>query len=225
MAIEGALFRSPHRLFRQKVTVGIPAARHPLTGDVTEWKIRPILADHVCFGTAGPEQTMFSPESGTMIAVADIQGGFYNTAEKAKEFGWNDDEHQLVIDKLREVQRTRPDYVQEVVAVRVAAPLPWSTYDELSPAEIVEFAPKLRLIAEAVRYERENLARPDVINPLEVELETAGLSADPLEEIPAHMLEPMDPTGVTVQTPPKHTESGIPLDTPGFQPKPGVIVL
>lgn len=216
-----ALFRSPHKNFRQKVR-GELLTRHPVTGDVIERK--PTIAAN--FGTLGPEQTIMNPETGSMIVVADIQGGFFDSVAAQQREGWTDEEREMVERKLREIQKTRPDYVEEIVPVHVPAPLPWQTYNELSVAEIVEFAPKLRLVPEALRYERENRARAEVINQLEVELEVAGLAnPEPIEEIPADQLKAMEPSGVTLQSPPRSTDSGIPLDTPGFQPKSGSITI
>lgn len=217
-----ALFRSPHKNFRQKVHDGTPE-RHPVTGDVIGWKIKKLAAN---FGTLGAEQTIVNPETGSLITIADIQGGFYDSRAAQERENLTDDEREMIERKLREVESTRPDYVQEIVPVHVPAPLPWQTYNELSAAEVVEFAPKLKLVSEALRYERENGNRPEVTTPLEGLIYANGLSdPQPIEEIPADQLKPMAAAGVTLQSPPRSTDSGIPLDTPGFQPKSGSITV
>lgn len=208
-----ALYRSPHKGFVQNVHKGTPE-RHPVTADIIGWKIPRLEAN---FGTLGGEQTIINPENGRPIQVADIRGGFFDSIEAQKRLGWTDDWREMVERKLDEVASSRPDYVQKVVPVHVPAPIPWGTYDELSPDEIVDLAPKLRLVSQALRYERENQNRDEVTVMLEVALEQAGLpNPEPLNEIPAEQLQQMAPKGVTLQPPPKSTASGIPLDTEGF---------
>lgn len=185
-----------------------------MTADIIGWKIPRLVAD---FGSLGGEQTIINPETGGHVQVADIRGGFFDSVEAQERLKWTDDWREMVERSLEELQQIRPDYVEKVVAVHVPAPLPWPSYDTLGPDEVVELAPKLHLVAEALRYEREHLNRDEVTVMLEVELETAGLAnPGPLLEIPSDQLKPMASQGVALQPAPRSTDSGIPLDTPGF---------
>lgn len=211
-----ALYRSPHKGFIQNVHKGTPD-RHPVTADIIGWKIPRLSAD---FGSLGAEQTIVNPENGRPVQVADIRGGFFDSVEAQERLGWTDDWREMVERKLDEVAASRPDYVQKVVPVHVPAPIPWVTYDELAPDDVVDLAPKLNLVAESLRYERENQNREEVVLMLETVLESAGLPDPlPLEEIPAEQLQQMAPRGVTLQPAPRSTDTGIPLDTEGFTPR------
>lgn len=213
---KGFLYRSPHKGFIQNVHKGTPE-RHPVTGDIIGWRIPRLVAD---FGSMGGEQTIVNPETGGHVQVADIRGGFFDSMEAQERLGWTDEWREMVERKLDEVAQSRPDYVQKVVAVHVPAPIPWVTYNELSADDVVDLAPKLNLVAESLRYERENQNREEVVVMLETVLESAGLpDPEPLSEIPAEQLQQMPPQGVTLQAPPKSTDSGIPLDTEGFLPR------
>lgn len=208
-----ALYRSPHKGFIQNVHKGTPE-RHPTTADIIGWKIPRLVAD---FGSLGGEQTIVNPETGGHVQVADIRGGFFDSQEAQERLGWQDEWREMVERKLDEVAASRPDYVQKVVPVHVPAPLPWATYNEQTAEEIIELAPRLRLIAESLRYERENEARSELVAALEGLTYANGLpNPEPLSEIPADQLKQMDPQGVTLQPAPRSTDTGIPLDTPGF---------
>lgn len=221
-----ALFRSPHRLFRQTISKGVPE-RHPVTGDIIGWKVKRITAE---FGTTGgQEQPFTNPETGETVMTADIRGGFYDTDAAAQQGEWTQDEHDLTDRVLRRVASERPDYIQEVVAVHVPAAAPWGTYDDLSDAgKIVAVAREVGMVPETIRYERENLQRADVIVPLQNILD--GMDdedqsrADPKMEIPADMLKEAPATGVTIGKAPETTDSGIVKGTPGLTLKPGQIV-
>lgn len=218
-----ALFRSPHPGFVQNVRASVTLRNS--RGDPIG--LEPALRAE--FGVFGPEQPFTNPETGESIMVADVRGGFFDSLQAQEANGWSDEDREYVELILRQVGERRPDYVQEVKAVHVPAPLPWATYDTLTDCkEIVELAQRLSLVPETIRYERENLQRPDVLAPLEDEL--AGLGdedrarAEPRSEVPAEMLEQADPQPLTVGKAPEMTDSGIVKGTPGLTLKPQQII-
>lgn len=219
-----ALFRSPHKGFVQKVRSSA-AKYHPITGVEID-RIPSLRAE---FGIFGAEQSFVNPETGEHSTAADIRGGFFDSAEAQKTHGWSDDERETVDTVLRRICRERPDYVQEVVAVHVPAPLPWATYGQSDAVEAAEFAVKLGLVPETLRFERENLNRPVVIEALESALlempEEAWDRAESRTEIPAEQLTEMDPHGVSIGAAPVMTESGIVKGTPGLVLNPATITL
>ncbi len=87
-------------------------------------------------------------------------------SEKAKlQNGWSDDDEALVLDVLRNNGPIGQMYIE---VVPVAALKPWNGYDELSDAKrIVELALAIDADLTSVeQYERENAARPEVIEAL-----------------------------------------------------------
>lgn len=216
-----ALFKSNHKGFVQVVRHRTPARFNNITGEPVEWHER-LAAE---FGTFGPEVQIFNPETGEMTETADIRGGFYDSVSAQSQFGYTDEERQAIEQKLREVAQRRPDFVQEIVAQHVPATAPWQTFDQMEPVEIVKAAKTLGLVPEAVRYEREGQARPEVLEPLEADLakmdEETQQRAEPIMQIPAAELVPGSPHGVSLGAAPQFTDTGIPLSTPGFVPKAG----
>lgn len=215
-----ALFRSPHPGFVQNVRSSVTLRNS--RGDPIG--LEPALRAE--FGLFGPERQILNPETGESITVADIRGGFFDSIQAQQQNKWSDEDREYVELILRQVAEQRPDYVQEVVAVRVAAPLPWATYGTLTDCkEIVELAQRLSLVPETIRYERENLQRSDVTAPLEGVLKAMGQDdVAPLEEIPAEMLAQEQPHGVSIGKAPEMTDSGIVKGTPGLTLKPQQII-
>lgn len=218
------LYRSPHKGFVQKVRSSVPI-RHPQSGVEVD-RIPSLRAE---FGVFGTETSIINPETGAFQDVADIRGGFFDTEATGARLGWSEDDMILVDLVLKKVCRERPDYVQEIVAVHVPAPLPWATYSNADAQTAARLAAELGLVPEALRYERENLNRPDAIDALETAMmevpEEDWARADEVEEIPASDLREQAPHGVTLGRAPETTDSGIVKSTPGLVLTSGTITL
>ena len=207
-----ALYKSPHALLRINVRSGVPARPHPATGipDPTS-EIKEIVAE---FGIGGNEFTVYNPETGQNETYADITGHFFDSVEAAERQGWTEEEHEAVVKIVDDWCRKSPAMVQKIERVHVAAPRPWPTFDENDPEEVVEFATKAGLVPHALRYERENAQRADVIVALEGYLE--GLSevekqqAESVEEYPEDALAVPKMHGAPqVAAAPQFTDGGI----------------
>lgn len=215
-----ALFKSPnHKGFVQVVRHRTPKSYNNVTGEPTEYWGR-LAAE---FGSFGPEYSVVSPETGNTVKKAQIIGGFFDSEAAQIRHGWSDEERESVEEKLREIAESRPDYVREVVAVHVAAPAPWATFDDNEPADILKHAKALGLEPEALRYERERQARPEVMEPLAKAVaalpEGEQRRSFPLMQVPPEDLLPGQPHGVTLGRPPDFTPGGIDRATPGFVEK------
>ncbi len=203
------LYVSPYKNYRQPIHKGIPE-RHPATGDIIGWKIHPLAA---AFGKVGDEQMVFNPLTQTMEVVADIQGGVYDTAVAQENEGWTDEERVIVETALDKACETTPLFIRKLNPVHVAAPAPWQTYDATKDARVVTIAAELGLVPEALRYERENANRPDIVAALEAGLDPGEVDrAKPLEKIDAHVEKP----AARIAKPPRTTRTGIVVDTPGL---------
>lgn len=213
-----ALFRSPHKGFVQNVRSS-SVIYHPNTG--VELSRTPALRAE--FGVFGAEQPYMNPETGEWTTVADIRGGFFDSEAAQVQNGWSDDERDTVEAVLRRYCSERPDLVQEIVAEHVPAPMPWETYPDNAPVDIVTFAPKLSLVPEVVRYERENLARPEVLEPLEKELEKLPPEeqrrAKPIFEVAPEFRGAAASSPLVLGRAPETTATGIVKSTPGLQLK------
>ncbi len=215
-----ALFKSPnHKGFVQVVRHRTPKSYNNVTGEPTEYWGR-LAAE---FGSFGPEYTVVSPETGNTVKKAQIIGGFFDSEAAQIRHGWSDEERESVEEKLREIAVSRPDYVREIVAVHVAAPAPWATYDVTAPADVVKNAKILGLEPESLRYERETQGRAEVIVPLSELVDKIGdegySRSAPLMQVPPEDLLPGVPHGVTLGRPPEFTEHGAVKSTPGFVEK------
>ncbi len=215
-----ALFKSPnHKGFVQVVRHRTPSRFNNVTGEPIEWHSR-LAAE---FGSFGPEYQVYSESTGSMRTTANIEGGFFDSQAAQAVNHWTDEEREAVEQKLREVCGTRPDYVREIVAVHVPADAPWATYDVTEPGDVVKNAKILGLEPEALRYERETQARPEVLEPLGkavAALPDGEARAQPLMRIPPEDLLPGHPAGVSIGRPPEFTEHGAVKSTPGFVEKP-----
>lgn len=90
----------------------------------------------------------------------------FDSEKYAKEKKLTDEEHDLIVDTLRESERNGIDYVE---IVPLPATLPWNGYDKLTSAEtIVEITIATETpVSSVLAYERENQNRADVIAALE----------------------------------------------------------
>lgn len=220
-----ALFASNHKGFVQVVRHRTPKSYNHVTGEPNEYHRR-LAAE---FGVFGPERQVYNPETGNMTTTADITGGFFDSVAIAEQEGWTDEEREAVEAKLRQVARERPDFVREIIAVAVAAPSPWQTFDATDAGEIVKIAETLGLVPEALRYEREHLNRPILTEPLAALVaemdEDDQRRADPIMEIPPGALDAGIAHGVRIGKAPEMTDSGIVKSTPGFVEKPHQITV
>lgn len=94
----------------------------------------------------------------------------FDSEAAQKHFRWTDEEHDLVVQTLRESDRLGLDYIEVATPKR---PAPWNGYDKLTdPEQIVELTIATETSVENVlAYERENENREDVIAALEEVLE------------------------------------------------------
>lgn len=86
----------------------------------------------------------------------------FDSKQAQTKFRWSDEEHDLVVQTLRESDRLGLDYIE------VSAPLaklPWASYDSLDDAEqIAELTIATGTTpADVIAYERENQNREDVL--------------------------------------------------------------
>jgi hypothetical protein len=100
----------------------------------------------------------------------------FDSEAAKKEKRWDDEEHDLVVQTLRESDRNGLDFIEVDAKVR---PAPWKTYDNLTdPEKIVELATEIGVpITDVLAYERENENREDVVTALEEALDPADASA------------------------------------------------
>lgn len=208
----GKLYISPYKNFRQKVR-GELLTRHPVTGDVIERK--PTIAAN--FGELGDEQPVYNPLTQEVTMIADIRTGVFDTAVAQAREGWTDEEREMVERKLDEVADRIPSYVQRLEPHHVPAPAPWQTYATTAEAKVVPLAQELDLVPETLRFERENRNRAKVVSALEAAM-TPGEEgrAEPLEEI---TVPKQGKPALKIKEPPKVTDSGIVVDTPGLELK------
>ncbi len=206
-----ALYGSRFSLHRLNVRSGYAARPHPVTGiPDPQSAIKEIVAE---FGVAGNEYTYLNPETGQVEVGADITGHFFDSEEAAEREGWTEEEHAAVIAVCDDWCRKTPQDVWKIERVHVSAPKPWPTYDEATAEEANEFAVRLRLVPETLRYERENLDRADVIQTLEKHLaelpaEEQG-RADPLNEFPEGAFVVPKGEGAHVGKSPEFTDGGL----------------
>ncbi len=212
-----ALYVSPYSNFCQVVRHRTPL-RWDVSGSVVlEWQER-LAAE---FGQLGDETTVLNPLTGEMTQVADIRSGVYDTMEAQRQNGWTDAERELVEWKLDDIAARIPSFVRKLIPEHVPAPRPWQSYDETAGERVVAIAAELRLVPEALRYERENLNREGIVTALEAALEPGDEArAEPLQEI--HVNPPKstpENPAVKVGKRPRTTVTGVMADTPGLEAK------
>lgn len=213
MKEEAVLYISPHPNFTQVVQHREPIRWNATGSVVLEYQKR-LAAE---FGQLGDEQLVYNPLTGESMMIADIITGVYDTEVAQAKEGWTDEEREMVERKLDEIAEVNPGYVRKLVPVRVASPSPWQTFDQTPEEKIVPLAQELDLVPEALRYERENRARAAVVAALEAAMDPEDASrAKPLEEI--KVPKPGKPN-LRIKEPPKMTDSGIVVDTPGLELK------
>jgi len=172
-------FHSPHANF-QVICSNTRLIRHPVTGDVIETQPG-IWAN---FGKLGDTYEYKNPLTGEMSTGAAISGFDYDTDQEALENGWDADTKAMVERKLVGLCLRRPDQIQQIITDAPKAPLPWPTFEAADAEQAVALAQQLGLVVEALAYEQENRARPDVIDGLTAVLETEDTDEEPAE-IPA----------------------------------------
>lgn len=160
---------------------------HPVTGDTIE-TYPGVTAE---FGKLGPQYDYTDPLSGATQTGADITGHFFDTDLESIEKGWDADTKEMVERKLLGLCRTQPERIQYRERDAVKAALPWPTYDSLDAEQVLQLAPALGLVEEALAYERENLDRPTVID---------GLTAEAPEELADDDAEPELPPAAKAQS-------------------------
>jgi hypothetical protein len=156
------LFKSPHANLRVICRNQI-VKRHPVTGDPIE-TVPELVAN---FGKMGDVYTYDDPLTGEQRQGARMFGGFFDTDVEAVEQEWDEDTKGLVERTLMRFAQTQQDRIQYVPREKVPAGLPWPTYDVQEPEQVIEYARALGLVSEAVAYEKENLARPLILDALE----------------------------------------------------------
>jgi hypothetical protein len=155
------LFESPHANLQVICSV-TRQKRHPVTGDVIE-TMPGIWAN---FGKLGDEYQFTNPETGEMMTGATITGHFFDTEEEAREHDWDDDTKEMVERKLLGLCRREPSRIKQVEREIARAAAPWPTYDDADADQVVALASQLGLVEAALAYERENRARPAVLDAL-----------------------------------------------------------
>lgn len=105
----------------------------------------------------------------------NIRGHFIDTLEQGRKKEWTDDERALVEKKLLVYQNPADHWLH----TKPAAAKPWPTYDETAANGIAQLASQLGLVGEALRYEKENKSRKQVIDALE------ALTPEPTQELAA----------------------------------------
>lgn len=173
MAVKGKVYKSPYAGFRLQ-TRSEAKIYHPATG--VEIQSIPALVSE--FGIFGEEFDQELPD-GTVHRSASITGGFFDTEEAAERLGWTDEEHETVVADLDRWCQKWPEAVQLVS--KVAAGLPWPTYDTIKAEDIAVFAETLGLLVEAIAYESENKNRKTVLSKLNDALEKQAAVPAPEE--------------------------------------------
>lgn len=156
------LFESPHAGFRF-LARNESYKRHPVTGDVMET----VPAIWCEFGKFGAAYEFTNPETGETMMGADIRGGSYDTDLEALEHDWDQDTKELVERGLLKWCQKRPDQLQHIERDIPAAPLPWPSFDDQDAEVVVATALATGLREQVLAYERENRARPYVLDALE----------------------------------------------------------
>lgn len=90
----------------------------------------------------------------------------FDSEQARKHFRWTDEEHDLVVETLRESGMNGIEFIEVDQPKR---PAPWNGYDNLTDAEqIIELAIATETpIADVLAYELENQKREEVIAALE----------------------------------------------------------
>lgn len=136
----------------------------------------------VDFGTHGGETTIVNPLTGETERHALMHGRFYDTEEAKERFGWDDDEHDAVVQTLDKLCREQPFLVAKVEFSEPEIRKPWPTYDEAHWKTIPVLSQQLGLTETSLIYERANKNRETVIAALEAQMaaEAPLPGSDPL---------------------------------------------
>lgn len=90
----------------------------------------------------------------------------FDTVLAQNEFDWTDEEREIVEQKLLTSEHLGSDHIE---LKPEPAALPWPTYNTDDAETIAIIAKTIGLVDQALRYERENANRPEVIEALENE--------------------------------------------------------
>jgi hypothetical protein len=105
-----------------------------------------------------------NPMTGSEDVGADIRGNFFDSAQFAIDNNWSQEDHDYVVQVLDELCNRDPEHIWHLEKAKL--PAPWPTYDDTPHGKVVELAQTLGLTAEALQYEKENKARPSIIEGL-----------------------------------------------------------
>lgn len=136
--------------------------------------IKPVLTvDFGDFGAATPYESGGLPEFGAgQYMVADIRGGFIDLDSlietKKSQRQWDEDDIEAVRYELEQAVTNpqSPFYGDIEEYVHKAPDAPWPSYDEMPPQRIAVFAVDAGLVQEALHYEGQTQARPEVLAAL-----------------------------------------------------------
>lgn len=161
--------------------------RHPVTGDV----IKTVPGIWANFGKLGPTFEYSNPLTGETSTGAEISGHFFDTDLEAVQNGWDVDTKEMVERKLLGLCAREPSRLKLIEREAVRAVAPWPTYDEADADKAVALARQLGLTEAALAYERENRARPAVLDALaSADAEPELVAAAPTPPSPARAPDP-----------------------------------
>lgn len=178
--IERHLYGSRSPGFTVKIQSELPI-RHPRTGDV----IGVSQGAWVEFGQATGEVRANNYLTGESEMFETWQGGVIDLDAIADDKGWDTDLREKAIRVLDEQCRLRPDLVWKIDFIVPPAEKPWPNYDDEVGDQVpllIEMAKRLGVVGKVLAYERENMGRPDVLEPLEAWLEETGGEPEPEPE-------------------------------------------
>lgn len=140
---------------------GAPEIRNA-DGSLRQESIRPLWAE---FGVFGAEYTYEDPITHSTEIGSEFRGGYFNLDEQALEKGWDDREKEIVARHM--LQMLPKAYCQFTLYQEAPAQAPWPTYDSTHHNQVPQIAQATGMVAEALRYERQQKNRATVIEKLE----------------------------------------------------------
>lgn len=124
-------------------------------------ELDPLAAE---FATHGAEYSYTNPDTQNLDRAAEIRGHFLNLDEFADEKNWSDEERELAAKRLLWACEKYPADIHLWSKPKVAAP--WPTYAKTHHNQVPVLAETLGLVEQALVYERQNQARPSVVEKL-----------------------------------------------------------
>lgn len=138
-------------LVRELIAEFIPGPRI-LTEDEIQWAVKNMV--HKGLPIDRDTEEHFSPRS-RISGFDSVQAQFENN--------WTDEERKAVEQKLLTSEHLGSDHVQ---LIPEPAAIPWPTYDNDSPEQIILIAKATGLVEAALSYESENAKRIEVLKGL-----------------------------------------------------------